>query len=948
MKTPFREFIQKYGFEEVAAGLPHSPFYPVQYNREKDEDKRYLFYDTSDQEFLGLCIYKSTLSDKEIQEILNFIATNNIPLKSLVCSHTHLKTVELSGKSFATLDYLKLTNNAQLTQTRLKSLPKLEQVFIHDCAIQSKVQITGNCEKLNYINVSNCALQELELPDNLPLLTDLQIKDNQLSNFDFLKFIKNNTIFKLERLMWEGNPFPETFTNTLQRNDIETLKGFFGEPLIDVYRKKLILLGNTQAGKTSLCDILKDENLADGNSTHGVNISRYAVQMEDNGKEVEGVVLLYDFGGQDFYHNAHMPFYAMNTNYLLVYGNNQKDEYGCIPAHKIERDDDIFPMTYWLSSVKTNLQLNKTVTEEALVEAYEQKGVKVAILENLTGNNSRRKLNELDLFNRFGVTDLWGYQLKKSATEKLPESKQKTIKTRIDNWLANSLKKDTLPRKIKEWDDKLRNEQWDTVSPKSAFVGVSEEDFNLLHDSYAIFQCEKQEKEELPVLLQENVIVDLGRFTKWVYAILNLQLQRQRQGVFDQGIAKNYLSEAQKEAERTGDTHTFANAEKHLDFIIEFLKYYRMIFSIKDSQKYLVPQYLPKPEEKDTTDVVLLQLFDSPFVKYVFEGFYHTQLLTAIIAKFFEKEKTTEEGTEVQVAKKKIKDEYQYLIWKNKVILYFNKDDKLNPKDFLLVEFKIENQKPMLVLREMGQHSLKEVYQQVEEVIKFIKSQLANIEYKKRIKTPNNTYISADLLRDNNHEMNGNKTDLIYDPEHKYFYRKGDFPLFFDPKQFTMKKIFISYSKSDEKYKNEFKKHFFPLKRQSLIDTFDDSDLGFGEWNSEILKKIEECDIFVCLVSIDFLNTDYIINTELPHALKHNKIIIPIKVRECDWSDFVITDVTTGDLDIKLGKFNASLKAKTISLFDSKDEYVDMRGSSIEERDAVWTKLVKQFKNKAL
>lgn len=948
MKELFKDFVEKYTFKEVGVGLPHNPFYPVQFNQEKQEDKRYLFAQIKGVEYLGLFICKSDLEDKEIQEIIAFVSENKIQLKSFVCCYTHLNSFDCSGEIFPELNFLNLSNNSNLTQTTLKNLPKLEKIYIHSCRNQTKIQITGNCEKISYLNFSDCTLRELVLPESLPQLTDLQIKGNQLSDFGFLKFIKNDMIFSLERLMWEGNPFPETFANTLLRKDIETLKSFFVEKLINVYRKKLILLGNTQAGKTSLCDILKEENLADGNSTHGVNISRYVVNTNDDGKPTEGMVLLYDFGGQDFYHNAHMPFYAMNTNYLLVYGNNQKDEYGCIRANKIERDDDTFPMTYWLNSVKTNLQLSKTASDESLVESYEQKGVKLAILENLTDNQQRRKLNELDLFNRFGVTDLWGYQLKVSETEKLPDSEQETIKTCINSWLAKSLRKDTLPQKINDWGNRLRNEQWEVVSPKSAFEGVSDEEFNLLDDSYAIFQCEKKGNEELPALLKENVIVDLGVFTKWVYAILNLQLQRHHQGVFDEKIAKKYLSEAKKEGEKSGDTHTFTNAEKHLDFILAYLKYYQMIFSIKDSLKYLVPQYLPKPEEKDTTDVVLLQLFDIPFVKYVFEGFYHTQLLTAIIAKFFEKEKLTEESIEVQVAKKKIKDEYQYLIWKNKVILYLNKDDKLNPKDFLLVEFKIEDQKPMLVLREMGQHSLKEVYRQVEEVIKFIESQLVSIEYKKRIKTPNNTYISADLLRDNNHEMNGNKTDLIYDPEHKYFYRKGDFPLFFDPKQFTMKKIFISYSKSDEKYKNEFKKHFFPLKRQSLIDTFDDSDLGFGEWNSEILKKIEECDIFVCLISIDFLNTDYIINTELPHALKHNKIIIPIKVRECDWGDFVVTDGTTGDLDIKLGKFNAGLKAKTITLFDNKDDYVDKRGNSVEERDAVWTKLVQQFKNKAL
>jgi internalin A len=190
---------------------------------------------------------------------------------------------------------------------------------------------------------------------------------------------------------------------------------------------------------------------------------------------------------------------------------------------------------------------------------------------------------------------------------------------------------------------------------------------------------------------------------------------------------------------------------------------------------------------------------------------------------------------------------------------------------------------------------------------------------------------------------------LIYDAESKFFYRKGDFPLLIDPAKYPMKKIFISYSKSDVKYRDEFKKHFYPLKRQSKIDTFDDSDLGFGEWNPQILKKIEECDIFVCLVSIDFLNTDYIINTEIPHAIKHEKTIIPIKIRECDWSDFLLEHVNEKgekELNLKLGAYNASLKAKTISLFSEKDNYFDKRINTVEERDAVWTELVNQYKKK--
>ncbi len=927
-----KSFINKYGFtllEDDAKKIP---------TRVHTNENFYLLKTLEGIEYLGIYINKSDLDENQLEQLIKEIKALRPPLHTFFCNDSNLTSFKVEEKEFTTLTFLNLSYNSKLTKVEIQNSDSLATVIACDCEQLTEVIVSGRGNSIKKIDVSTCKLQKLSLPTTLPQIREVLIQKNQLTSFEFLTFIKNDTTFDISRLIWFGNAFPETFTNTLRRKDMDALKAFFVEKLVKVFRKKLILLGNTQAGKTSLCDILKNEDLADGTSTHGVNVSRY--QLGEN-----RFVQIYDFGGQDFYHNAHLPFYTMNTNYLLVYGNSQEDKYGTVPAYSGAGEDDTFPMSYWLSSVKANLKLAENTTNT--LQELKNNNVQLSLLENLTAGIPKRLLNEMELQQKYGVTAFHSFQLRNKDGSKLEPLAQKKIKDTLLQWLDNSLKEDPLPLKIKEWGDKLVKEKWGVVTPKSKFTNLSETDFKLLHDSYALHLCEEFEGKPLPDALKDSVIVNLGTFTKWIYAILNLSLKNEEKGVFNEAKAKAYLEKAHKKATLENDT-TFEGAtnQKNIEFILAFLKYYKMIFKIEGSGKnYLVPQYLPKPEDHNTTDDVLLKLFDEPFVKYIFTGFYHTQILTAIIANFFERNEKS--NIDVEVAKNSIGGVYQYLIWKNKVILYLSNEEKLNPNDFLLVEFKIDEDKnqPMLVLREMGHNSLKKAYHQLKQVIEYIESQL--VDYQKLIKTPSGTYISADLLKDDNRFGNGNQSDLIYDKDNKCFYRKGDFPLFFNPKDVLMKKIFISYSKSDEKYKNELKKHFYPLKRQSKIDTFDDSDLGFGEWNPEILRKIEECDIFICLISIDFLNTNYIINTELPHAIKHDKVIIPIKIRECDWHDFGIED-ENGEVTSTLGKYNASLKAKTITLFDDKNDYVDKRINTPEERDSVWTNLVQQFKKKAL
>ena len=101
-------------------------------------------------------------------------------------------------------------------------------------------------------------------------------------------------------------------------------------------------------------------------------------------------------------------------------------------------------------------------------------------------------------------------------------------------------------------------------------------------------------------------------------------------------------------------------------------------------------------------------------------------------------------------------------------------------------------------------------------------------------------------------------------------------------------KFFVSYSSKDEEYKKELKDHLRGLIDKGLIEFWDGRTILPGEhWEEEIKKKIKQADVILLLVSVDFMNSDYINDFELKWAIeRHNEgmvKIIPIILRPCDF-----------------------------------------------------------------
>jgi hypothetical protein len=99
--------------------------------------------------------------------------------------------------------------------------------------------------------------------------------------------------------------------------------------------------------------------------------------------------------------------------------------------------------------------------------------------------------------------------------------------------------------------------------------------------------------------------------------------------------------------------------------------------------------------------------------------------------------------------------------------------------------------------------------------------------------------------------------------------------------------VFVSYSHKDEKYKNEFVAFLVSLQREQKIKIWHDRMILPGDkWDDLIREKLRTSEIVFFLISVDFLNSSYIWENELPAAIERQKSglakLIPIYLRPVD------------------------------------------------------------------
>jgi TIR domain len=97
-------------------------------------------------------------------------------------------------------------------------------------------------------------------------------------------------------------------------------------------------------------------------------------------------------------------------------------------------------------------------------------------------------------------------------------------------------------------------------------------------------------------------------------------------------------------------------------------------------------------------------------------------------------------------------------------------------------------------------------------------------------------------------------------------------------------KLFYCYAREDRALRDELDVHLSSLKRQKLVTSWYDGEIGPGtEWEEEIDTRLRSADIILLLVTPHFIASDYCYGTEMKHALERHRAgtvrVIPILLR---------------------------------------------------------------------
>jgi hypothetical protein len=102
--------------------------------------------------------------------------------------------------------------------------------------------------------------------------------------------------------------------------------------------------------------------------------------------------------------------------------------------------------------------------------------------------------------------------------------------------------------------------------------------------------------------------------------------------------------------------------------------------------------------------------------------------------------------------------------------------------------------------------------------------------------------------------------------------------------------VFVSYSHRDEVERERLDVHLAPLAREGLIDLWCNRVIAPGsDWQRDIARELDAADIFILLVSADFIASMFCFEKELEGALwrqRQGRIkIIPVLVKPADFAN---------------------------------------------------------------
>ncbi|CAM1298609.1 Uncharacterised protein r2_g828 [Pycnogonum litorale] len=248
---------------------------------------------------------------------LKYLPDSFCNLSSLTCLKIGSSQLEELPEDFFNLRKLKVLD---LSSNKLKSFPR----------------ITMLQDSLNYLDLSNNGLTEFPDLQNAPNLENVELYDNKIKRVPAY-IVKRSVLHKLnvsynqvEELPFEevrddliihvGNNNFVIPPNEIVDLGMEKIKSYYKDlrrKKVDIIPEvKLILLGNTGAGKTTIGRNLSkhDHPPKPSDRTRVLEASTFDINREDKNFKFT----VFDLAGHDVYDSTHRLFFSSNSIYILV------------------------------------------------------------------------------------------------------------------------------------------------------------------------------------------------------------------------------------------------------------------------------------------------------------------------------------------------------------------------------------------------------------------------------------------------------------------------------------------------------------------------------------------------------------------------------------------------------------------------------------------------------
>ncbi len=840
------------------------------------------------------------LADNKITEIKNIDSLKKIT--ELYLSNNPIKRIE-HLENLGNLTTLSLDNCEISKIENLEKLPKLDFLYLSHNKIE-QVENLSELDTLSIVNLGYNNISEIKNVEgeSLNYLEQLHLNNNGLTVnsisenkpfFDFLR--KRNTNFQL---YIDNNPFLDEI-KSLKKSDYPAGENQYStflkdEPIITYKEKtveinlphKLVLLGNSNAGKSSLVDFLRRGKLQDGSPKKSTEVLDIAEWKPKNKPKF----LIYDFGGQDYYHATYQMFFSEDASYILLWSKDSNHNFFNREKTDLRPEEYYcFDVNYWLGNIQ---YLNETVNFNKSDKQKNKGWYKNLILVENKIDTDFDNPKKLKADERFGEIEQFKISLWKPKDEAIFKTRRKWLKDFLQN-LHQAKSEDTQERKeaiqdyLSEWNNlkRIKNE-W-------RFNGLKE------HLQKKFNSWKKLDKDDVSRILNRFSVSGLVIWYRYVEKLQDRiwvdpnQLQTPILELLNHKDLKDFQGKIPMK-----DFNKLPAFEHYRDLLMQK----QIITYDEHDQIYIVPQKLQLNPEEDPLYRIAIQGLKSSFT-IKFKNFMPLGIMNRLIHMFG------------KISDKKYYSRYEmvFSLDPEKVSSRISDEKILLQCDMeaLTLTVSSTNDSEDLWKEIFGRILL--AYHRKEEHPNDISSttiqQQSNIEQNLNIGKPHitSTKLDFDELIPNDLQIslddeyfvgyseikkavnsNLKKVQVYKSKEDIKEVRVYHYSPFFSKEIKKPKKVFISYSHDDLDYRKELQKYLINMERENLIEVWQDGMIQPGtEWDLTIKENLEKADVIILLVSQSFIASNYIHEVELKKTMEKQlngtAQFFPILIKNCDF-----------------------------------------------------------------